>query len=1001
MTEVWTNIPTVVLDAQRKAADAQAWADGWRKKIAQDWADMHTQHAYDTLGPLVGVQPSDQGPYPGALPQPAEGTDPNAAFRLPETTQEGSYSGGPVNDAVVEGERDAVPFDGLGRNRQSRLSVEPDSGLNFNAQEPGVLPPRDQIERPVGSDGPKDVVAPPHQVQGDQQFAVRPDVPFGLTGQGPTEAVRQLLGVLPPALARAVAGYLSPLAGEGGGMAATGAGNIGLHRELTPQGATPPDVSASRGQPYSISGRYLGPEGAAPPASSFSGGAAPLSPSDVLAGAPAGIPAALGEAGRVIGRGLGAAAGAVGQGAEALRTPPEVRERLRRSAQEIRQPAESALDTLGGMTEQAFPDLPPGSGRSLLEHAGGSVLGMIGPAPEAAKGVGAAAAGIEHQLASLAASSGGERASAVAGLIRTGGAYAAKRTAAEIATETKVAEAIKPASPTWIDKVQAVRYGSMLSDFAARATDIGTGILHTVERPLEHLIAGYPRAAYEDVKGIVGGVPDAVAAFTHTLSTGEAKFAMRREGQTVERPFGSGPVGRALSATTDFMAAADDFIKSVNYNGALHAEAYKLAKRVGGDAETLLQNPPPDLLDRAERAAQTVAYAEDPGAIPRWLSEGRNLPGEAGLAVSFVIPFMRVGANIARRGLERTARGVAVPGVAEAAVKLARGDPEAARYALAKTAIAGGLGALFASEAALGRLTGDGPESPSEKAMLRAQGWRPNSWNVLGSGRYVDVNQLGDVGVQAIMIAHTVESAKQAGAKGEDVFTPETVGRIVGGIASGIGDVWYLRTLQQLFTRKPEEFLANAATQALPVGGALSAVARTLDPYERATERGNIVEAVQARVPSTLLTPGRQDLPEQQDVLGRTVENVRAGLGALNPFRGGQAKESTVLRAMLDAGVNIGPPPEKVSIGKMKDIPLTAAEQREFRRIEGDEISRVIGERIASDAFKTDTPQGRATRLRKDVEKAREKAKRAVLDAMSDEDLKNRAGRAAERKTGL
>jgi hypothetical protein len=912
----WQNIPTAVLDDQRRAEAAKAWGDEQRRSLAADWLKLQLDDvqgmaaAYDVPWP-----PPQEGPYPGALPQPRPGgtRDPNAGFvyREPEPT-----------DDLFKAQPEPDGFDWTQVQGSSGRSPE---AFDLDLAEPdaGPLP----LGKLTGYQGPAGAV--PAQDE-PRQDPFSPEMPF--PGQ-----------------------------------------NVGLRTPFGP-------ASAPAGLPFQAS--------------------KPVGPSDeeqrnVMAGkAPfeADRPDPFTE--KILGE-LG--------GSD---LDPSLTRAVGGMTRSVMRQGEGLPGTAEGMPGFRVTGDEAARARAFARGAleTGGDLGALGRGARAAGGAGAAPPGghpapggsVEGRLASIAAAPEGERQRSVADLIRSGGEYTAKKTAEETAAEKRTAEeaaeVLAPASPTWIDKVQAVRYGSMLSDWAARVVDVGTGLLHTAERPVEHVLAGYPKAAYEDVKGIVGGIPDAVAAFTHTLRTGDPRFETRREGAAAVRPFGGGPAGRVMSATTDFMAAADDFVKSINYNGALRAEAYKEARRTGGDAETVLANPPPRVLDRAERAAQIPTYSEDPGAIPRWLSEGRNLPGGAGLAVSFVIPFMRVGANIARRGVQRTARGLVVPGLAEAAWKLHKGDPEAARYALARTAIASGTAALFASEAVQGRLTDDGPDSPREREMLRAEGWRPNSWNVLGSGRYVDPAQLGEVGAQAIVIAHTVGAAKRAGKSGEDVFTPEAVGRILGGIAGGVGDISYLQGLHRIFTRGAPETVAQTATQFVPLGGAFNAAGRALDPLERSTERGDVLEAIQARAPLA-----RQQLPARQDVLGRDVENPRSGADALNPLRGGKAKPTTVVRALVDLGLTIPDAPEKVTHGTLKNVPLTAAEQREYRRLAGEEISRVVQSRLDNPVWAEMTQAERAAQLRKDVEAARRATVVAVLERIGLDQIQQRIARTKEK----
>ena len=587
------------------------------------------------------------------------------------------------------------------------------------------------------------------------------------------------------------------------------------------------------------------------------------------------------------------------------------------------------------------------------------------------------------------------------------GVDAARAMPPEHRTVVKTIKA-ESAAQKWIDRGQAIRYGSMLADWVARVNDTATGLLHTVERPLEDVLAGYPRAGGARVAGIVSGIPDAAAAFLNTLKTGDPKFSTRREGTESVRPFGNSIPGRAAVAVTDFMAAADDFVKSLNYNGSLYANAQKQAKR--GDAETLLANPSPELMARAERDAQIATYTEEPGALPKWLSEGRQLPGIPGLAVSLAIPFMRVGANIAQRGIQRTARGVLVPGLVEAAVKAANGDGEAARYALAKTAIASGLATVFVVEAVNGHLKGSLPEKPGERKLVQAKGQRDNSWNVLGSGRYVDLGQLGDVGAQAIIIANTVGGFMEGRADGpwrgigEELTTADwekMAPEILEGIAEGVSDINYLQGLARFFTKAPgqgfgdaaKDEVAGLAASAIPAGAALNRAGKATDSLVRDTKGQSFLEdvgnRVKARIPKNPLTPDREDLPARQDVLGRDVANDEQGMWV--GLKGGLAKEDAVIDEILNVGASIGDPPKDVKLPESSArVALTPAEQRRYRTVAGERIQEAVKRAMTNETYKRQAPASKKKIVSDAIEKARAAAGLTVLQEMGSPEISRR-----------
>ena len=67
--EPWQFIPAAVLEAQKRAEEAQTWASARRAELARSWADLHLRDALDTFGTPITPTPTTQEPIlraPGA-----------------------------------------------------------------------------------------------------------------------------------------------------------------------------------------------------------------------------------------------------------------------------------------------------------------------------------------------------------------------------------------------------------------------------------------------------------------------------------------------------------------------------------------------------------------------------------------------------------------------------------------------------------------------------------------------------------------------------------------------------------------------------------------------------------------------------------------------------------------------------------------------------------------------------------------------------------------------
>jgi hypothetical protein len=507
--------------------------------------------------------------------------------------------------------------------------------------------------------------------------------------------------------------------------------------------------------------------------------------------------------------------------------------------------------------------------------------------------------------------------------------------------------------------------------------------------------------------GVLRGLAGARDVLAHGLTAEQAAAGdvPRSVSARLDNPLARG-LATALETPGRGLAAADELARQMGYGMARGREAGLQAAREGlsGQAwrarvdELLAEaRPSPGAAAAGERMTfkGPMGYLGERVLAPlqQWSPMGVPLG-------NIVVPFLRTVYHITGRGIERSPLGGL--GTAADVLRGQYGPLTRANLRQQLSATEGPakgitplgervgdnlMGALafggLALESAQGNITGKGPADPEKRRMMQAQGWQPYSVRI--GGNWVSYANWGPMAVPLSLAAAMHE--------GEGTSTPAYLYDVFERGASVLTEQSYLQGVGAIFKAMDptsgssfgERQLEQVLATFVPFGAAINTLGQATDPLMRVNERGDITGALQARVPGL-----RETVPAQQDVLGQPVPNPQQGLAAVSPLRVSPERPSSVLGALRAANIDVPAPPKTITRGRYKDIPLTEAEQRTFQRIAGDEISRVVGERVASEAFQSDTPAGRAKRLQQDVDKARQIARNQVTDAMSDEELERR-----------
>jgi hypothetical protein len=543
-------------------------------------------------------------------------------------------------------------------------------------------------------------------------------------------------------------------------------------------------------------------------------------------------------------------------------------------------------------------------------------------------------------------------------------------------------------NPSAWDKLAAWRYASMLSSWQTHIQNAASNTGQALARPLRLGAAGYFKEASADLKGMLEAIPEAGAIFSQTLSSGISTGTLQKAETIRPRPFGEGPVGRAISLPTDLLAASDDFFRHINFQGAYRSAAYREAGGNMTKYEDLLANPRPDLVDEANQAAKIATFQEDPGTFVNNLLKLRQTPGFAGQAVSLLIPFIRTPANITRQGVSFGLKPIT--GTVGAVRAGLAGDVRTARLEAGQAALAGLFEAGLVVKALNGELSAEGPSDRATRDQLRSQGWQDHSIKL--GDKWISYTQWGPASIPMATIAALTE-AWQQGRPGQEI-APDVVAKTIRGFASAtylqsLGDVLKAISGDSEAITYLQNLGASTAGSLVPYGGALSAAARTFDPVEHAPTRDDpllgTAQQLETRIPGL-----RQTVPVRQDILGQPLPTAASQTPLAGLTRVSQSRPQPALDILGTAGMHVSEPPDTVSLRPGISVDLTEDDKRRFQQFQGTLVEQIVGPLANDRAFQT-APQDIQRRILDQLlTKARQAAEKQTIGTLGGQDLDTR-----------
>lgn len=440
--------------------------------------------------------------------------------------------------------------------------------------------------------------------------------------------------------------------------------------------------------------------------------------------------------------------------------------------------------------------------------------------------------------------------------------------------------------------------------------------------------------------GILYGQRDGFRAFVNGLKSGitealpgeaegAAQMSMFSPGRGRPGAIG-GTLGEIVRLPSRGIAGIHSYFRTIGYAQAKGALAYRQAASEGltGNAfdarvGDLTVNPPPDMMEAARIEANDQTMMGEGGDFTKALARLSNTRIAGVPLLKFVLPFVKVGSNVARQALmERSPLGLLDAGIRDNL--MGRNGAVARDSQIGRIAVGSALGAVTFGLASQGLVTGSGPTDPKAAATWRLTGNQPYSVRI-GDTWYA-YHKLGPLGMIMGVAADLNEFGGAMDTHGADQVTALMAVSIVRNILdegwmSGVSSAIQAITQPEQYG---EAFIRNQGSTVLPFAVGMGQEARAIDPYAR--QARTLTDAFMAKIPGL-----SEQLMPRRDIWGQPVENPSdfggTGLTSISERR---VNNDPVNQAMVRLGINAGLPARKIT-----GIPLSDQQYDDYVRVAG------------------------------------------------------------------
>lgn len=507
-----------------------------------------------------------------------------------------------------------------------------------------------------------------------------------------------------------------------------------------------------------------------------------------------------------------------------------------------------------------------------------------------------------------------------------------------------------------LDMVQEVWINSLLSSPSTQLVNFLSGVLTSVLRPAEFYTSALVGAARRDPKritfseansrflGTIAGTIEGLQAGAKAFVKPEAVVDSMTKLELNKQKSIPGLFGEVVRIPGRLLVATDTGFKTAAYRQEIYGLAMRKAKEEG------LRG-----LDAWTRVAQLMKqHSDNPMVSPigkdihlkamdvgRYQTFTREL-GETGKNIQsfinrnpywrFLLPFVRTPVNIVKYAGERTPLGFMSKEFKE---KIAKGGAEKDE-ALGKLLFGSSVMTTVGFLAGSGHITGAGPTDSSERAALRATGWRPYSIKV--GDTYYGYNRFEPVGILFGIAADMQEIGDYIFNESEknpdnEFEIDRLASMLMGSVTNNLTNKTFLSGISsaiQVITdpsRYGERFIQRFTGSFVPT--VFAHASQYDDPVLR--DARNITDNFLSRLPGLGYS---KELPAKRDIFGDVRKRDEGlGIGTFSPIRFSTLTKDPVYEEMYRVGLYPSMPTRSIRNVKLnaKEYENLLALQKQFK----------------------------------------------------------------------